>query len=155
MTLLFTNLYAIEYLKFLLNITDKTIKTLNSLAFLPKLGAEQVGEYTLIPHSSIKRKGKSKLAGPDDFVIVENIPLNVSKENSVGLFLRLEALHIIDIDTIIDEVQEEEEAETERFIFDTKCYNGEDANISILDETVSNGLKWCKTMNLTGHRALL
>ena len=39
-------------------------------------------------------------------MIVENSPLNVSKENSVGLFLRLAALHMIDIDTIVDEVQE-------------------------------------------------
>ena len=72
---------------------------------------------------------------------VENSLLNVSKKNSVESFLRLAALHIIDIDTIVDEVQEEEEAETENFIFDTKCYDGKDANISILDETVSNGLK--------------
>ena len=61
MTLLFTNLYAIEYLKFMLNMTDKTMKTLNSLAFLSKPDAEQVGEYTLIPHSSIKRKREVKL----------------------------------------------------------------------------------------------
>ena len=88
-------------------------------------------------------------------MIVENSPLNVSKEKSVGLFSRLVALHIIDIDTIVDEVREDEETETESFIFNTKCYNREDANISILDETVSNGLKWCKTMNLTDHRALL
>ena len=59
-TLLFTNLYAIEYLKFLLNMTDKTMKTLESLAFLPKPNAEQVREYTLIPHASIKRKGKKQ-----------------------------------------------------------------------------------------------
>ena len=83
-------------------------------------------------------------------MIVESSPLNVRKENSVGSFLRLAALHIIDIDTNVDEVQEEK-AETESYIFDTKCYNGEDANISILDETVSNRLKWCKTMNLTDH----
>ena len=42
-TLLFTNLYAVEYLKFLLNMTDKTMKTLNFSAFLPKPDAEQVG----------------------------------------------------------------------------------------------------------------
>ena len=105
--------------------------------------------------NKVKRKEKNKLADPDDFVIVENSPLNVSKENSVESFLRPAALHIIDIDTIVDEVQEEEEAETENFIFDTKCYDGEDANISILEKTVSKRLKWCKTMKLTDHRELL
>ena len=75
-------------------------------------------------------------------MIVENSPLNVSKENSVGSFLRLAALHIIDIDKIVEEVKEDEEAETESFIFDTKCYNGDDENISILDETVSSRLRW-------------
>ena len=48
MTLLFTNLYDIEYLRFLLTMTDKKVKTLDTLAFLPKPDAEQVEEYTLI-----------------------------------------------------------------------------------------------------------
>ena len=37
LTLLFTNLYAVKYLKFLLNMTDKTMKTLNSLSFFQNL----------------------------------------------------------------------------------------------------------------------
>ena len=49
-------------------------------------------------------------------MIVENSPFNASKENSVGLFLRLAALHIIDIDTIVEEVKKDEEAEMESFI---------------------------------------
>ena len=55
--------------------------------------------------------------------------------------MKLSALHIIEIDMIVDGVKEDEEEETKKFIFDTKCYDEEDANISILDKTVSNVLK--------------